>query len=75
MAKSKSGKDLHAQAKDLISELPDETASGRQVDDNGSPMGDDQFAKDKTAPPQGCWWNQVVKDKQFQTPDSQRHCL
>ena len=34
-----------------------------------------QFAKDKTAPPQGCWWNQVVKDKQFQTPDSQRHCL
>jgi hypothetical protein len=47
MAKSKSGKDLRAQAKDLMSELPDETASGRMVDDNGSPMSNDQFAKDK----------------------------
>jgi hypothetical protein len=47
MAKSKSGKDLRAQAKDLMNELPDETASGRMVDDNGSPMSDDQFAKDK----------------------------
>ena len=36
MAKSKSGKDLRAQAKDLMNELPDETASGRMVDDNGS---------------------------------------
>jgi hypothetical protein len=48
MAKSKSGKDLRAQAKDLMNELPGETASGRMVDDNGSPMSDDQFAKDKS---------------------------
>jgi hypothetical protein len=48
MAKSKSGKDVRAQAKDLMNELPDETASGRMVDDNGSPMSGDQFAKDKS---------------------------
>jgi hypothetical protein len=48
MAKSKSGKDLRAQAKDLVNELPGETASGRMVDDNGSPMSGDQFAKDKS---------------------------
>jgi hypothetical protein len=47
MAKSKSGKDLRAQAQDLLNELPDETASGRMVDDNGSPMSDEKFAKDK----------------------------
>ena len=48
MAKSKSGKDLRAQAQDLINELPGETASGRMVDDNGSPMSGDRFAKDKS---------------------------
>lgn len=48
MAKSKSGKDLRAQAKDLMNELPAETASGRMVDDNGSPMSDDRFAQDKS---------------------------
>ena len=47
MAKSKAGKDLREQAKKLMNELPDETASGRMVDDSGSPMSDDQFAKDK----------------------------
>jgi hypothetical protein len=47
MAKSKAGKDLREQAKNLVNELPDETASGRMVDDSGSPMSDDQFAKDK----------------------------
>lgn len=47
MAKSKAGKDLREQAKNLMNELPDETASGRMVDDSGSPMSDDQFAKDK----------------------------
>ena len=48
MAKSKAGKDLREQAKKLMNELPDETASGRMVDDSGSPMSDDQFAKDKS---------------------------
>jgi hypothetical protein len=48
MAKSKAGKDLRAQAKDLIDELPNETASGRTVDDNGSPTSGEQFAKDKS---------------------------
>ena len=47
MAKSKAGKDLRAQAKDLMKELPNETASGRMVDDQGSPNSGDQFAKDK----------------------------
>jgi hypothetical protein len=47
MAKSKAGKDLREQAKKLMNELPDETASGRKVDDSGSPMSDDQFARDK----------------------------
>ena len=48
MAKSKAGKDLREQAKKLMNELPDETASGRLVDDSGSPMSDDKFAKDKS---------------------------
>jgi hypothetical protein len=48
VAKSKSGKDLRAQAKDLIDELPDETASGRMVDDKGSPASADQFLTDKS---------------------------
>jgi hypothetical protein len=48
MAKSKAGKDLRAQAKNLVNELPDETASGRMVDDQGSPSSGDQFAKDKS---------------------------
>jgi hypothetical protein len=48
MAKSKAGKDLRAQAKNLVNELPDETASGRMVDDQGSPASGDQFAKDKS---------------------------
>jgi hypothetical protein len=48
MAKSKAGKDLRAQAKNLMNELPDETASGRMVDDKGSPTSGDQFAKDKS---------------------------
>ena len=48
MAKSKAGKDLRAQAKNLMNELPDETASGRMVDDKGSPASDDQFAQDKS---------------------------
>ncbi len=48
MAKSKAGKDLRAQAKDLMNELPNETASGRNVDDQGSPVSGDQFAKDKS---------------------------
>jgi hypothetical protein len=47
MAKSKAGKDLREQAKKLMNELPDETASGRMVDDSGSPMSDDQFGRDK----------------------------
>ena len=53
MAKSKSGKDLRAQAKDLMNELPGETASGRMVDDNGSPMSGDRFAQDKSDAMQG----------------------
>ncbi len=53
MAKSKAGKDLRAQAKDLIDELPGETVSGRKVDDSGSPMSDEQFAKDKAEAMQG----------------------
>jgi hypothetical protein len=47
MAKSKSGKDLRAQAKDLMDELPDETASGRMVNDDGSPASAEQFGQDK----------------------------
>ena len=47
MTKSKSGKDLRAQAKNIVGELPDETSAGRMVDDRGSPASADRFGADK----------------------------
>jgi len=61
MAKSKAAKDLREQAKNLMNELPDETASGRMVDDSGSPMSDDQFAQDK---PQAMKNSSTMQNKQ-----------
>jgi hypothetical protein len=47
MGKSKSDKDLHAEARNLVEELPDETASGRMVHDDGTPASADEWLRDR----------------------------
>jgi hypothetical protein len=48
MGKSKSDKDLHAEARDLVDELPDETAAGRIVRDNGAPASADEWLRNRS---------------------------
>jgi hypothetical protein len=48
MGKSQSDKDLRAEAQDLVDELPDETASGRNVHDDGTPASADEWLRNRS---------------------------
>lgn len=47
--KNQPDRDLAAEADELIDELPDETAAGRMVRDDGSPADVEQWASDRQA--------------------------
>ncbi len=48
MGKSKSEKDLRAEAQELADELPDETAAGRMVHDDGTPASADEWLRNRS---------------------------
>lgn len=48
MGKSKSEKDLRAEAQELVDELPDETAAGRMVHDDGTPASADEWLRNRS---------------------------
>jgi hypothetical protein len=48
MGKSKSDKNLHTEARNLVEELPDETAAGRMVRDDGKPTSADEWLRDRS---------------------------
>ncbi|GAA5197908.1 hypothetical protein GCM10023322_70140 [Rugosimonospora acidiphila] len=48
MGTSPSDKDLRAEAQDLVEELPDETAAGRMVHDDGTPASADEWLRNRS---------------------------